>query len=37
MTELAAARDWLTVFRLQYRPHLIDGRLAETGLTMEPW
>ena len=23
--------------RIQYRPHLIDGCLASTGLTLEPW
>ena len=23
--------------RTQYRPHLIDGCLAATGLTLEPW
>jgi hypothetical protein len=23
--------------KIQYRPHLIDGCLAATGLTMEPW
>jgi hypothetical protein len=23
--------------RIQYRPHLIDGCLAATGLTVEPW
>jgi hypothetical protein len=23
--------------RIQYRPHLIDGCLAPTGLTIEPW
>ena len=23
--------------KIQYRPHLIDGCLAGTGLTLEPW
>jgi len=23
--------------KIQYRPHLIDGCLAATGLTLEPW
>jgi len=23
--------------KIQYRPHLIDGCLAATGLTFEPW
>ena len=23
--------------KIQYRPHLIDGCLAGTGLTIEPW
>ncbi|MCW2948071.1 MAG: hypothetical protein JWR24_4788, partial [Actinoallomurus sp.] len=23
--------------KIQYRPHLIDGCLAKTGLTIEPW
>ena len=23
--------------KIQYRPHLIDGCLASTGLTFEPW
>ncbi len=23
--------------KIQYRPHLIDGCLAKTGLTPEPW
>jgi hypothetical protein len=23
--------------KIQYRPHLIDGCLARTGLTTEPW
>ena len=23
--------------KIQYRPHLIDGCLAATGLTIEPW
>jgi hypothetical protein len=23
--------------KIQYRPHLIDGRLAATGLEIEPW
>ncbi|MGP4029250.1 hypothetical protein [Actinomadura sp. 3N407] len=23
--------------KIQYPPHLIDGRLAEIGLTIEPW
>ena len=23
--------------KIQYRPHLIDGCLAPTGLTIEPW
>jgi len=23
--------------KIQYRPHLIDGRLAGTGLRIEPW
>jgi hypothetical protein len=23
--------------KIQYRPHLIDGCLAATGLTTEPW
>lgn len=23
--------------KIQYRPHLIDGCLAETGLIIEPW
>ena len=23
--------------KIQYRPHLLDGCLAATGLTIEPW
>jgi hypothetical protein len=23
--------------KIQYRPHLVDGCLAGTGLTLEPW
>ena len=30
-------RAWLRVLKIQYRPHLIDGCLAATGLTIEPW
>jgi putative transposase len=43
MAELIAAQDWLTALiktrlkRMQYRPDLLDGFLASTGLGLTPF